>query len=722
MSKDMVNKVKLSRRTFLKLTGASAAFIALSGHGIGLPNIQMKASNREYNPITPWNIESDIPNIDPTAYVHPQATVIGNVHIGKEIMISPQAAVRGDEGMPLYVSDESNIQDGVVIHALETVDDEGHEIEGRTYTVDGTKYAVHIGDRVSLAHQAHVHGPAKVGNDTFVGMQSFIFMADVGNNCVLEPWATVIGVTVPDGRYVAAGKVITDQADADALPVIEEGYKYKHTNEAVVHVNKNLAAGYNALPEQKAINIGTNPITPWNSESVMPDIDPTAYVHPQASVIGASRIGKNIMISPQAAVRGDEGMPIHVGDDSNIQDGVILHALETIDEEGQEIEGRTYTVDDTKYAVYIGDRVSLAHQAHVHGPAKVGNDTFVGMQSFIFMADVGNNCVLEPWATVIGVTVPDGRYVAAGEVITDQADADALPAIEEGYKYKHTNEAVVHVNTNLAAGYNALPEQKAINIGTNPITPWNSESVMPDIDPTAYVHLQASVIGASHIGKNVMVSPQAAVRGDEGMPIHVGDDSNIQDGVILHALETIDEEGHEIEGRTYTIDGTKYAVYIGDRVSLAHQAHVHGPAKVGNDTFVGMQSFIFMADVGKKCVLEPWATVVGVTVPDGRYIAAGEVITDQADADALPVIEEGYKYQHTNEAVVHVNEKLAEGYAQLETQAGREGLDGSSTPTIEVTQSLPEESTPGFTTLAALGAVGLLAARALKQDEEKNNK
>lgn len=134
MSKDMINKAKLSRRTFLKLTGASAAYIALAGHGVGLPNIQMNTSSGESNPITPWNTASDIPDIDPTAYVHPQATVIGNVQIKKEIMISPQAAVRGDEGMPLYVGDESNIQDGVVIHALETIDEEGNEIEVRTYT------------------------------------------------------------------------------------------------------------------------------------------------------------------------------------------------------------------------------------------------------------------------------------------------------------------------------------------------------------------------------------------------------------------------------------------------------------------------------------------------------------------------------------------------------------------------------------------------------------
>jgi carbonic anhydrase/acetyltransferase-like protein (isoleucine patch superfamily) len=299
-------------------------------------------------------------------------------------------------------------------------------------------------------------------------------------------------------------------------------------------------------------------------------------------------------------------------------------------------------------------------------------------------------------------------------VITDQAEADALPDIFEGYKYQHTNEAVVYVNKELAKGYNALPEQESDNIGQNPVTPWNSQSVMPDIDATAYVHPQAAVIGASHIGKNVMISPQAAVRGDEGMPLYVGDDSNIQDGVIIHALETVDEQGHEIEGRTYTVDGEKYAVYIGDRVSLAHQAHVHGPAKVGNDVFVGMQSFIFTAEVGNNCVLEPWATVVGVKVPEGKYIAAGSVITDQAAADALPDIFGGYKYQHTNEAVVYVNKELAKGYAKKDSE-GEEALS----PTIEVTHT-EGKSTPGFGMITAVGAVALLAAKVLTQkDEEK---
>ncbi|MGB9928485.1 MAG: carbonic anhydrase [Methanosarcina sp.] len=202
-------------------------------------------------------------------------------------------------------------------------------------------------------------------------------------------------------------------------------------------------------------NIRPNAVTPWNPEPTSPVIDPTAYVHPMASVIGNVAIGANVMVSPMASVRSDEGMPIFVGDNSNIQDGVILHGLETIDEEGEPVEKNLVEVDGKNYSVYVGENVSLAHQSQIHGPASVGNDTFIAMQVLVFKAKVGNNCVLEPTSAAIGVTIPDGRYVPAGTVVTSQKDADKLPEITDDYAYRHTNEGVVYVNTHLAEGYNA---------------------------------------------------------------------------------------------------------------------------------------------------------------------------------------------------------------------------------------------------------------------------
>ncbi|MGA9188184.1 MAG: carbonic anhydrase [Methanosarcina sp.] len=208
------------------------------------------------------------------------------------------------------------------------------------------------------------------------------------------------------------------------------------------------------VPATQFSNIRENPVTPWNSKPTAPVIDSTAYVDPQASVIGNVTIGANVMISPMASIRSDEGMPILVGNDSNVQDGVVLHALETIDEEGNPVEKNLVEVGGEKYAVYIGENVSLAHQSQIHGPASVGNDTFIGMQAFVFKAKVGNNCVLEPTSAAIGVTIPDGRYIPAGTVITSQAEAEKLPEVTEDYAYRHTNEAVVYVNVNLAEGYN----------------------------------------------------------------------------------------------------------------------------------------------------------------------------------------------------------------------------------------------------------------------------
>jgi carbonic anhydrase/acetyltransferase-like protein (isoleucine patch superfamily) len=73
--------------------------------------------------------------------------------------------------------------------------------------------------------------------------------------------------------------------------------------------------------------IEKNVVTDFSSKAYEPAVDPSAYVHPLAAVIGNVEIGKNVMVAPGASLRGDEGQPLHVGDHSNVQDGVVIHAL-----------------------------------------------------------------------------------------------------------------------------------------------------------------------------------------------------------------------------------------------------------------------------------------------------------------------------------------------------------------------------------------------------------
>ena len=198
--------------------------------------------------------------------------------------------------------------------------------------------------------------------------------------------------------------------------------------------------------------IEKNVLADFSAKVFDPVIDPTAYVHPLAAVIGHVFIGKNVMVSPTACVRGDEGQPLHVGDNSNVQDGVVIHALET-EMNGKPIEKNLFEVNGRKYAVYVGNRVSLAHQVQIHGPAVVLDDTFVGMKVLVFRSFVGSGCVIEPGVILMGVKIPDCRYVPAGSVIKTQEQADKLPEVTEAYPLKDLNKGVVHVNTHLAKGY-----------------------------------------------------------------------------------------------------------------------------------------------------------------------------------------------------------------------------------------------------------------------------
>ncbi|MGN6559499.1 MAG: hypothetical protein ACTHJ2_03145, partial [Candidatus Nitrosocosmicus sp.] len=213
------------------------------------------------------------------------------------------------------------------------------------------------------------------------------------------------------------------------------------------------------------INIRPNIQTDYNPDIKYPQISKTAFVDPLAVLIGDCEIGKLVMIAPFAVCRGDEGTPIHIGNYSNLQDGVILHALETtshnknIDDRRYSAQGSLLKANDSAFnngfAIYVGDKVSLAHDVQIHGPAFVGNDTFVGMNSLIFNSKIGNRVAIGVSSTITnGVTIADDKFVPPGSIIATQKQADALPK-RIGSPYETINNGVLHVNQELSKGYNS---------------------------------------------------------------------------------------------------------------------------------------------------------------------------------------------------------------------------------------------------------------------------
>jgi carbon dioxide concentrating mechanism protein CcmM len=162
------------------------------------------------------------------------------------------------------------------------------------------------------------------------------------------------------------------------------------------------------------------PPTPWSNPLAQPQIDETAYVHAFSNIIGAVTVGANVTIAPGTSIRADKGNPFHIGDGSNVQDGVVIHGL---------AEGRVDGADQSPYSVWIGKNTSITHMALIHGPAYVGDDCFIGFRSTVFNARVGNGCVVMMHVLIQDVVIPAGKYVPSGSIITTQQQADRLPDV-----------------------------------------------------------------------------------------------------------------------------------------------------------------------------------------------------------------------------------------------------------------------------------------------------
>ncbi len=145
-----------------------------------------------------YAIDGIVPVVDPTAYVHPTAVLIGDVIVGPGCYIGPAACLRGDFGR-LIIERGANVQDTCVMHGFPGTDTVVEE--------DG-----HIG------HGAVLHG-CRIGRNALIGMNAVIMdNAIVGESAIVAACAFVkAGAEIPP-RSLAAGtpaKVIRELSDAE---------------------------------------------------------------------------------------------------------------------------------------------------------------------------------------------------------------------------------------------------------------------------------------------------------------------------------------------------------------------------------------------------------------------------------------------------------------------------------------------------------------------------
>jgi len=147
------------------------------------------------------------PVIDPSSYIHKEATIIGNVIIGKNVYVGPSASIRGDWGK-ITIMDGCNVQDNCTIHIFPGKD-------------------VILEENAHIGHGAIIHG-SHIGKNTLIGMNSVI-MDDViiGEECIIGALCFVKGEMKIPKRKIVLGNpaLIKGEVTDDMLEWKKQGTK-----------------------------------------------------------------------------------------------------------------------------------------------------------------------------------------------------------------------------------------------------------------------------------------------------------------------------------------------------------------------------------------------------------------------------------------------------------------------------------------------------------------
>ena len=151
----------------------------------------------------------------------------------------------------------------------------------------------------------------------------------------------------------------------------------------------------------------------------MKKTDENVMIAEGASVVGDVTLAKGVSVWYNAVLRGDEGA-ITVGENTNIQDGAILH-------------------EET----HVGAGCTVGHNAIVHG-CTVGDNTLIGMGAIVLNgAKIGNDCIVGAGALVTGkMDAPDGSMIlgSPAKVVRPLTEAEIESNRESARGYLHAAE------------------------------------------------------------------------------------------------------------------------------------------------------------------------------------------------------------------------------------------------------------------------------------------
>ena len=337
-----------------------------------------------------------------------------------------------------------------------------------------------------------------------------------------------------------------------------------------------------------------------------------SFVSPLVERFGSARIGEGVFVAPNAILRADPGRRVCLGSETNVQDNVLVLALR----DRQAAPGRCAR----RRATETGERTSLAHQAEVIN-SRIGDFTFIGFHARLLNAVVEDGAFVMHGAVIRNVRIPRDRLVGIGQQVTTQAQADALPRKEEAQA--EFQRDVLEVNAEFAEHYAELYRERGydevVGVSRAPRTSFN-RGLSPTIAPGLAREPFARIVGDVRLGRNATVGRRSSIRADEGSPIIIGDDADIEDRVTFHALK-----------------GT--SITVGARLHTGDNVVLHGPLQVGDDLTIADDAILFRASVGNRVTIGDSAIVAGpaddpLELRDGVTVPPGAVITTQAQADA----------------------------------------------------------------------------------------